>query len=199
MATLSDTHLDRGLPASLEAERSILGAILLDNDSTTRPPRSSPTTSFSTRTAASTSACSRLVRHQPPHRHRHAEPRSCRHKELDAVGGVAYLASLTDGVPRRLDRALRPHRARQGDAARPHPRRANAIMPRRSSSPTPPPSVIDRAESRSSTSPRTAATARLERIAHDRPGVLRRRSRQALPARRTHHRPARPTTPISTS
>jgi replicative DNA helicase len=33
MATLSDLSLDRGLPASVEAERSILGAILLDNPS----------------------------------------------------------------------------------------------------------------------------------------------------------------------
>ena len=33
MATLSDVSLDRGLPASVEAERSILGAILLDNHS----------------------------------------------------------------------------------------------------------------------------------------------------------------------
>ena len=31
MATLNDIHLERGLPASIEAERSILGAILLDN------------------------------------------------------------------------------------------------------------------------------------------------------------------------
>src|SRR6201986_2513220 len=31
MATFSDVSLDRGLPASVEAERSILGAILLDN------------------------------------------------------------------------------------------------------------------------------------------------------------------------
>ena len=33
MASLSDVSLDRGLPASVEAERSILGAILLDNHS----------------------------------------------------------------------------------------------------------------------------------------------------------------------
>ena len=33
MATFSDVSLDRGLPASVEAERSILGAILLDNHS----------------------------------------------------------------------------------------------------------------------------------------------------------------------
>src|ERR1700749_188217 len=31
MASISDVSLERGLPASVEAERSILGAILLDN------------------------------------------------------------------------------------------------------------------------------------------------------------------------
>ena len=33
MAVFSDVSLERGLPASVEAERSILGAILLDNHS----------------------------------------------------------------------------------------------------------------------------------------------------------------------
>ena len=31
MATTPDLQLERGMPASLDAERSILGAILLDN------------------------------------------------------------------------------------------------------------------------------------------------------------------------
>ena len=57
MATFSDVSLDRGLPASVEAERSILGAILLDNHPTTRRRKSlARKISFSIRTGASTAA-----------------------------------------------------------------------------------------------------------------------------------------------
>ncbi len=101
MATL-DHSLDRGLPASPDAERSILGGILLDN--------------FLQNEAAAAL--------QPEHffldSHRRIYQRMLdlnefgkpidiisladelgRHKELESVGGVAYLTSLTDGVPRR--------------------------------------------------------------------------------------------------
>lgn len=101
MATL-DHSLDRGLPASPDAERSILGGILLDN--------------FLQNEAAAAL--------QPDHffldSHRRIYQRMLdlnefgkpidiisladelgRHKELESVGGVAYLTSLTDGVPRR--------------------------------------------------------------------------------------------------
>lgn len=101
MATL-DHSLDRGLPASPDAERSILGGILLDNH-------------------LQNEAAAAL---QPEHfyldSHRRIYQRMLdlnefgkpidiislaeelsRYKELESVGGVAYLTSLTDGVPRR--------------------------------------------------------------------------------------------------
>jgi replicative DNA helicase len=97
----SDTTLERPLPHNLEAERSILGAVLLDNH-------------------ALNAAVERLRSEDfflPQHRRifermvqlgekQHAidtitlmEDLS-RAGELEASGGVAYLSSLTDGLPR---------------------------------------------------------------------------------------------------
>ena len=94
--------LDRGLPASPEAERSILGAILLDN------------------TLQNEALSTLKADHFFLDAHRRIYARICdlsesnrpidivtlteellRYKELEAVGGAGYLASLTDGVPRR--------------------------------------------------------------------------------------------------
>ncbi len=101
MATL-DHSLDRGLPASPDAERSILGGILLDN--------------FLVNEATQ----GLLAEHFFLDSHRRIFQRMvdlnetgkpieiislseelARHKELESVGGVAYISSLTDGVPRR--------------------------------------------------------------------------------------------------
>jgi replicative DNA helicase len=101
MATIPDIATDAGLPANLDAEKTILGAILLDN-------------------AAHAEASSRL---EPEDfsldSHRRIYQRMgelinseravdivtlanelARYKEVEAVGGVAYLASLTEGLPR---------------------------------------------------------------------------------------------------
>jgi replicative DNA helicase len=101
MATL-DHSLDRGLPASPDAERSILGGILLDNF------------------LQNEAAAALQAEHFFLDSHRRIYQRMLdlnefgkpidiisladelgRHKELESVGGVAYLTSLTDGVPRR--------------------------------------------------------------------------------------------------
>jgi replicative DNA helicase len=98
----TDYSLDRGLPASVDAERSILGAILLD--------------AFSYSEASS----ALLPDHFSLDSHRRIYSRMLvlgesgraidlislaeelsKNKELEAVGGVAYLSSLTDGVPKR--------------------------------------------------------------------------------------------------
>ena len=93
---------ERTLPHNLEAERSVLGAILVHNDA------------FNL--AAQVIDSRRLLsRRAPPHlrqdgraqraprcdRLRHAERGARRRPEqLDEVGGPAYIASLADGVPR---------------------------------------------------------------------------------------------------
>jgi replicative DNA helicase len=99
---VTDYSLDRGLPASPEAERSILGAILLDNslqnealstlkaehfflDAHRRIYQRIADLSESNRPIDIVTLTEELLRN----------------KELEAVGGAGYLASLTDGVPRR--------------------------------------------------------------------------------------------------
>lgn len=95
--------LERGLPASIDAERSILGAILLDP-------------------FAYTQAAEKNLRPEDfsldSHRRIYARMFELaeaskaidlitlaeelgRNKEIEAIGGVAYLSSLTDGLPHR--------------------------------------------------------------------------------------------------
>ena len=101
--TTPEIQFDRGLPASIDAERSILGAVLLDNH-------------------AFNEAAERLTQEDfalDQHRRifmRMAElidagravdivtlaEELARRKEVEAVGGVAYLASLTENLPRRI-------------------------------------------------------------------------------------------------
>jgi len=102
MASAPNLALDAGLPANLDAERTILGAILLDNTSHSEAAERLGPDDFSLDS------------------HRRIYHRMCemvdeqravdivtlshqlsRNKELEAVGGVAYLASLTEGLPRR--------------------------------------------------------------------------------------------------
>jgi replicative DNA helicase len=102
MSVETDYSFDRGLPASPECERSILGAILLDNN------------------LQNEALCTLKAEHFFLDAHRRIYQRICdlsetnrpidivtlteellRHKELEATGGAGYLASLTDGIPRR--------------------------------------------------------------------------------------------------
>ncbi len=103
MATLSQISLEHGLPASVEAERTILGAILLDN-------------------AAYSEAAERLVADDfslDSHRRIYARMGELidasravdiitlseeldRQKELESIGNRAYIFSLTENLPRRL-------------------------------------------------------------------------------------------------
>ncbi len=100
MAT-TDPTLD-SLPASVDAERAILGAVLLDNSAFNQAAESLRAEDFSLDA------------------HRRIYARMCelsetakqidiitlseelaRRREVEAVGGVAYISSLTDGLPRR--------------------------------------------------------------------------------------------------
>jgi replicative DNA helicase len=102
MAT-TDYTLERGLPSSVDAERSILGAILLDN--------------FAFHQASSQNLQAEDFA-LDSHRRIYGRMRELgdqgrpidlitlaeelsRNKEVEAVGGVAYLSSLTDGLPHR--------------------------------------------------------------------------------------------------
>src|SRR3954454_18945833 len=103
MATTPDFTLDRGLPANLDAERSILGAILLDNLAFNEAAEKIRAEDFSldshrriyTRMAELIDA-GRAVDIVT------LSDELARRKEVEAIGGVAYLASLTEGLPRRI-------------------------------------------------------------------------------------------------
>jgi replicative DNA helicase len=100
MATIGQTS-DSILPVNLESERSILGAILLDNSCFPQAAAMLKTDDFS------------LDSHRRIYGHMRVLGESNRpidfvtlteelgrNKELEAIGGVAYLTSLTDGLPR---------------------------------------------------------------------------------------------------
>src|SRR5882757_5884491 len=100
MAT-TDRILDRGMPASMDAERAILGAILLDNSSYPQAAEHLRAEDFSLDShrriylrmmeLAETGRAIDFVT---------LTEQLGQHKEIESVGGVAYVTSLTDGLPR---------------------------------------------------------------------------------------------------
>jgi replicative DNA helicase len=98
----SDVSLERGLPASVEAERSILGAIMLDNHSYSEAAEKLRAEDFSLDSHRRIFA--RMTGLIDAHRAVDIVTLTeelARSKEVGAVGGAAYLASLTEGLPRR--------------------------------------------------------------------------------------------------
>src|ERR1041385_7131844 len=101
MAT-TDYSLVRALPENVAAERSILGAILLDNLAYSQAAEHLTSDDFSL--DSHRRIYSRMVDLQESSR-----PIDLitlveeldRHKELEAIGDVAYVSSLMDGVPDR--------------------------------------------------------------------------------------------------
>jgi replicative DNA helicase len=103
MATTPDIAFERGLPASIDAERSILGAILLDNHSYNEAAEKISADDFALDShrrvfgrMAELIDAGRAVDIVT------LAEELAKRKEVEAVGGVAYLASLTEGLPRRL-------------------------------------------------------------------------------------------------
>jgi len=102
MATIPDLSLEAVLPANIDAERTILGAILLDNAAHAEAAEFIKSDDFSldshrriflrmSELADSGRAVDIVT----------LSNELARYKEIEAVGGVAYLASLTEGLPRR--------------------------------------------------------------------------------------------------
>ena len=100
MAT-TDYSLERGLPASIEAERSILGAILLDNLIFDQAAELKPD-DFSLDGHRRIFGRMRDLQDtgRPVDMITLVEELD-RRKEVEAIGGIAYLSSLIDGVPER--------------------------------------------------------------------------------------------------
>jgi replicative DNA helicase len=103
MSATAEIVLERGLPASPDAERSILGAILLENGHYHEAAEKLLAEDLSLESHRRIYArMGELVgRGQAVDLVTLAEELA-RRKEVESVGGVAYLASLTEGLPRRI-------------------------------------------------------------------------------------------------
>ncbi len=101
MAT-TDYSLERGLPVSLEAERSILGGILLDNSLYDQAAEHLTGDDFSLDAHRRIYSRMRDLQEtgRPVDMITLVEELD-RRKEVEAIGGVAYLSSLIDGGPER--------------------------------------------------------------------------------------------------
>jgi replicative DNA helicase len=102
MATIPDLTLEAGLPANIDAEKTILGAILLDNAAHSEAAEHLAADDFSLDSHRRI-----FLRMSELMDTQHAvdivtlSNELARHKEIETIGGVAYLASLTEGLPRR--------------------------------------------------------------------------------------------------
>jgi replicative DNA helicase len=103
MATLPDiASLDAGLPANIDAEKTILGAILLDNSFHSEAAEKLESDDFSLDSHRRIfQRMSELMNEQRAVDIVTLANELSRYKEIESVGGVAYLASLTEGLPLR--------------------------------------------------------------------------------------------------
>jgi replicative DNA helicase len=102
VATYPSFALDTGLPANIDAEKTILGAILLDNQALSEAEEKLVADDFSldshrriyirmTELGGEGRAVDLVT----------LANELSKYKEIESVGGVSYLASLTEGLPRR--------------------------------------------------------------------------------------------------
>ncbi len=103
MATIPNlTGFDAGLPANIDAEKTILGAILLDNAAHSEAAEKIDADDFSLDSHRRIFLrMTELMNSQRAVDIVTLAEELARNKEVESVGGVAYLASLTEGLPRR--------------------------------------------------------------------------------------------------
>jgi replicative DNA helicase len=102
MATIPNLTLDAGLPANLDAEKTILGAILLDNAAHAEAAERLESDDFSLDSHQRIyQRMTELLTSQRAVDIVTLAEELARNKEIESVGGVAYLASLTEGLPLR--------------------------------------------------------------------------------------------------
>ena len=102
MASVPDISLESGLPANLDAEKTILGAILLDNAAHSEASERLDADDFALDSHRRIFLrMSELMNSQRAVDIVTLAHELARYKEVESVGGVAYLASLTEGLPRR--------------------------------------------------------------------------------------------------
>ncbi len=103
MATTPDIAFERGLPASIDAERSVLGAVLLENHCYNEAAERIKPEDFALDSHQRIFArMGELIDSGRAVDLVTLTEELARRKEVEAIGGVAYLASLTEGLPRRI-------------------------------------------------------------------------------------------------
>ena len=103
MATTPDIAFERGLPANIDAERAILGAVLLENVLYNEAAERLRPEDFALDSHQRIFArMGELIDSGRAVDIFTLSEELARRKEVEAIGGVAYLASLTEGLPRRL-------------------------------------------------------------------------------------------------
>jgi len=101
MATTPDLH-DAALPSNLDAERTILGAILLDNHAHAEAAEKLEPDDFSLDSHRRIfQRMGELIDGSRAVDIVTLSEELGRHKEIESIGGVAYLAGLTEGLPRK--------------------------------------------------------------------------------------------------
>ena len=102
MATLANLAFDSGLPANVDAEKTILGAILLDNAAHAEAAEKIEAEDFYLDSHQRIfRRMTELINSQKAVDIITLANELSRLKEIESIGGVAYLASLTEGLPRR--------------------------------------------------------------------------------------------------
>ena len=102
MATLPNLAFDSGLPANVDAEKTILGAILLDNAAHAEAAEKIEAEDFYLDSHQRIfRRMTELINSQKAVDIITLANELSRLKEIESIGGVAYLASLTEGLPRR--------------------------------------------------------------------------------------------------
>jgi replicative DNA helicase len=95
-----DVALDRPLPQSVDAERAVLGSVLINNNAFYRVVGTIDTPDFfkdAHRTIFATMR--RLAEQSREIDLLTLKDELAKHAELDRVGGSAYISSLVDGIP----------------------------------------------------------------------------------------------------
>jgi len=102
MAAIPDLMHDAGLPSNLDAEKTILGAILLDNAAHAEAAEKLEPEDFSLDSHRRIFLrMSELIDSSRAVDIVTLSNELARYKEVESIGGVAYLAGLTEGLPRR--------------------------------------------------------------------------------------------------
>jgi replicative DNA helicase len=103
MATTPDISFERGLPANIDAERAILGGVLLENVLYNEAAERIRAEDFALDSHQRIfSRMGELIDSGRAVDIFTLAEELARRKEVEAVGGVSYLASLTEGLPRRI-------------------------------------------------------------------------------------------------